>query len=259
VGDFSVEKEPVARELLAYERELVARYEKPGLVIFTPNAAANRFVLENPNAFLFAVIFDQGIAAERAWAGPYLLSERLGHFDLGRMASMGPDEMAAVISRTPALHRYINNVASWLTAAARKLIDEYQGDAGNIWGDEPTANELITRLEEFLGIGPKKAAMATQILMRDLGVNITRPSGTRIAYDTHVRRVFLRTGLVSRDDPIEIQVVARRYSPEDPGAMDLGAWYVGRNWCHPVGPRCDACRLSHVCPKQVDLGTGTGY
>jgi len=251
--------ERVAQALLAYGHEL-AETDKTGIVVsFTPNDEANRFVLDNPNAFLFAVIFDQGIQAERAWASPYFLSQRLGHFDLARMASMTPVELSQVIAKPPALHRYINNMADWLIAAAQKVLAEYDGDAANIWNDSPTATDLIGRLDAFVGIGQKKAAMATQILMRDMQVSVRRPSGTQVAYDAHIRRVFLRTGLVRRDDPTEITTAARAFSPDDPGAMDLPAWYVGRNWCHPTEPECGTCRLSTTCAGLTHLGTDTAY
>ena len=249
----------VAHALLAYGDEL-AETDKTGIVVaFTPNEEANRFVLDNPNAFLFAVIFDQGIQAERAWAAPYFLSQRLGHFDLARIASMTPSELSEVVARPPALHRYVNNVPDWLIAAAQKLLAEYDGDASNVWNDQPTATDLISRLDAFKGIGPKKAAMATQMLLRDMRVAVRRTAGTQVAYDAHIRRVFLRTGLIRKDDPDEINSVAKSFSPDDPGAMDLPAWYVGRNWCHPSDPECLACCLSHVCAKMVHLGRDFGY
>ncbi len=136
---------------------------------------------------------------------------------------------------------------------------EYGGDASNIWDDQPTATDLISRLDAFKGIGPKKAAMATQILLRDMRVPVRRTAGTQVAYDAHIRRVFLRTGLARKDDPDEINSVARSFSSDDPGAMDLPAWYVGRTWCHPSDPECQACRLSHVCAKMTHLGRDFGY
>ena len=54
---------------------------------------------------------------------------------------------------------------------------------------------LHNRLDAFDGIGQKKAAMAVEILERDLRVSIKDLQGSDIAYDVHLRRVFLRTGL----------------------------------------------------------------
>lgn len=62
----------IVEALLQYGREHVNERigETPE---FTPHAEANRLVIEDPFAFLLAVVFDQGIPAERAWRAPYEL------------------------------------------------------------------------------------------------------------------------------------------------------------------------------------------
>lgn len=209
--------------------------------------------------FLFAVIFDQGIQAERAWAAPYFLMKRLGHFEMADIAKMEVSELTEVIARPPALHRYVNNVSKWLKSAAQKIVFEFDGDAINIWNDSPTAFDFIGRLQAFKGIGQKKAAMATQILIRDLKVPVRKLSGTQVAYDVHIRRVFLRSGLIAEDDPEQIILVARTFSPDDPSKLDLPAWYVGRNWCHPRSPDCGTCPLGNSCIKNIRLGKNLDY
>ena len=57
-----------------------------GSTDFTPNAKANEIVKTDAFAFLTGVLFDQGIPAERAWAAPYLLRQRMGHLDPARIA-----------------------------------------------------------------------------------------------------------------------------------------------------------------------------
>ena len=59
----------VARALLAHGETLAAQL-KDGGIQFTPDAAANALVRDDPFAFLLAVISDMGIRAERAWASP---------------------------------------------------------------------------------------------------------------------------------------------------------------------------------------------
>jgi hypothetical protein len=56
-----------------------------GQATFIPHPEANQLILDEPFAFLLAVIFDQGIPAERAWRARYDLMERLGHLDPARM------------------------------------------------------------------------------------------------------------------------------------------------------------------------------
>jgi endonuclease III len=94
--------------------------------------------------------------------------------------------------------------------------------------------------------------MAVEILARDLGKPLRDMSGSDIAYDVHIRRVFLRTGLVERDDVNLMVAAARALNPDRPEALDLPAWDIGRRWWRPVNPDCLACPLNHVCPRLID-------
>ena len=129
--------------------------------------------MKDPLAFLLAVIFDQGVPAERAWQAPYELKRRLGHLDPRRIVEDAASVEAAV-KGPPGLHRYVSKVPNWIVLAADRVVREYGGDASAIWNDRPTAKTLFKRLNSFVGIGQKKAAMAVEILERDLGVPIRR-------------------------------------------------------------------------------------
>ena len=141
-----------------------------------------------------AVVCDQGIVAERAWAIPYLLRERLGHLDPARMAA-APAEVAHAFQTPPKLHRFVNDIAAYVSGTAKIVVERYGGDAARLWSDVPSAAELRHRLEQFPGIGQKKATMAVELLERDLKVPLAELSGSDVAYDVHVRRVLLRSGL----------------------------------------------------------------
>jgi len=239
----------VVKSLLEYGRRSIppssdARFEP------TPNPQANALVMQNPLAFLFAVIADQGVPAERAWQAPHELSRRLGYLDPCRIAS-SPDAVRAAVKGPPALHRFPQKYSRWLVAAARRVIEEYGSDAGQIWSGGFTAREVFERLNAFEGIGQKKAAMAVEILERDLKVPINEMQGSDVAYDIHVRRVFLRTGLAQRDELDHIVSVARELYPDRPGALDQPAWLIGRQWCKAGTPECITCPLTSVCPKIV--------
>lgn len=220
---------------------------------FTPDEAANAFIHNDPFAFLIAVICDQGIIAERAWAAPHELRRRLGHLDPHRI-SAEPRTVLAVFTMPPSLHRFVNQVAGWIVNAADVVAGSYEGDASGIWNDRPTATELRRRFDAFPGIGQKKAAMAVEILERDLHVPLSDLTGSDIAYDVHVRRVFLRAGLAQRDDVAEMVAIARTLHPERPGELDNPAWDIGRRWCHPRNADCPGCPLVNVCPRLIERG-----
>jgi endonuclease-3 len=158
------------------------------------------------------------------------------------------------VCRRPALHRFKHTLAAWISDAAARLLECYDGDASAIWAGTPTAVELTERLSAFRGIGRKKAAMAVELLSRHFGVEVRGLECGTVAYDVQVRRVFLRSGLVDRDTPGDVDRAAAEACPAAPGSLDLATWLVGRQWCHPARPRCEECRLGAVCPRFTERG-----
>jgi uncharacterized HhH-GPD family protein len=238
-------------ELLAFGRELAAAGAAQVGGSFTDDPAADALVRESPVVFLLGVLFTQGIPAERAWAGPYLLRERLGHLDLERLAAE-EDAIARAVAHPPALHRFIYTLPKWIASAARRVLTEYGGRVEAIWAPGSHVLDVTDRLLAFEGIGEKKAAMAVEILMRHFGVPLVGEECGNVAYDVHVRRVFLRTGLVDHDTLQAVQDAARAVCGEAPGTLDLATWLVGREWCRPREPRCEECRLGRSCPRLTD-------
>jgi uncharacterized HhH-GPD family protein len=240
----------VAEALLAY-RDVASGHNQSRLG-FAHSEPADALLRDDPFAFLLGVVFDEGIKAERAWEAPYLLKQRLGHLDPARMRE-SPAEVRAAVEQPPTLHRYVELMPEALVAAAARVCDEYGGDASAIWSGSPTAAEVDARLRRFRRIGPKKAAMAVELLVTNFGIDLTEHAGTNVAYDVHVRRVFLRAGLVDHDSFDAITAVARRLHPERPGLLDLPTWLIGRRWCHPTHPQCPDCALTEVCQKRTHL------
>jgi uncharacterized HhH-GPD family protein len=243
------DRRTVARAILAYGASHSAK-QGDRRTEFTPNPEANALLYEDSFAFLLAVIFDQGIVAERAWAAPYELKRRLGHLDPYRIASE-PDAVSIAVATPPKLQRFVNTVPRWVVAAARIVTDHYAGDASRIWRDRPSAGTLMGRLDAFPGIGQKKSAMAVEMLVRDLGVAVADLHQSDIAFDVHVRRVMLRTGLAERDDQQHMVDMARAVHPDRPGELDLPMWLIGRSWCRPGVPLCPECPLFSVCPRLI--------
>jgi endonuclease-3 len=243
---------PVARELLEYGRELEAQGAAQVGGSFSGIPAADELLSRDPNAFLLGVLFTQGIPAERAWAGPWLLRERLGHLDLVRLAEE-PEAVRAAFQRPPMLHRFKETLPRWVSSAAARLLAKYEGDAALIWSPGTHVLEVMERLGEFDGVGRKKSVMATEILTRYFGAQLEGRDCGQVAYDVQVRRVFLRAGLVELDSRDDMEAAAASICPEAPGTLDLPAWLVGRDTCRPSAPRCDECRLGGTCPRRVWL------
>jgi endonuclease-3 len=223
--------------------------EKPRSWIFTCDTKADKLAQEDSNAFLFAAILDQGIDAERVWAIPLELRNRLGHLDPKKIARMSARKLEKCFGSAPKLHRFWRTMARRIRNGSVLIQEKYGGDAKNIWKDKPESRAVYRRLIEFDGIGQKKASMVTNILFRDLGADLKGPSGIDVSYDEMVRRTFVRTSLVKRDTMRDIINAARSLNPEYPGELDYPAWLIGRKWCLANNPKCNECFLSDVCPK----------
>lgn len=217
---------------------------------------------ETTNSFLFAVIFDHMIRAERAWAAPTELARRLGHLDVHRIARMSEEALGPVVrgrNGEKALHRLWPRVTRSLIAASQHLVEHYHGDAENIWPDGLDVSELKRRLHEVPGLGAKLVNMTVRLLTDDFGRRFGGWEHADVAVDRHVARVFLRTGLVGpelsgrkhrlhelRD---EITDAARRLSPEYPAALDGPAFTIGQQWCKARRAECGGCPLGRVCAR----------
>lgn len=253
----SPDAQAVVRALLAHGDAMINEMKSSGIAQFTQHREANQFVHDNGFAFLIAVISDMGIKAERAWELPFRLRERLGALTPEQVAA-DPSAVRDAFQQQPKLHRFVNNVPSWISEAARIVISDYHRDATALWADVPTALELCQRLERFPGVSQKKAAMTVVLLNQCLNVPLRELSGGDVAVDVHLRRVFPRTGLAQDDQVNHIVAAARALHPAYPGALDMPAWDIGRRWCHRTSPECGTCPLNAVCPRFISRGWGKG-
>ena len=217
---------------------------------------------KHPLRFLLGVILDQSMDWERAWRAPRILEDRLRAAGLGpltsaTLASLEPKKLAQIAGTPPKLHRFPEKMSDWIQKAAFTLNQAYDGDPAKIWTGAPRALEVMRRFDRFEGIGQKKSSMATNILARDYGVPISGWEDIDVSYDIHVRRVFLRTGLATKDTEDEIVAVARELNPQYPGDLDVGSWDIGKNWCRPSNPDCEQCPLESLCPKLTGVRVPT--
>jgi uncharacterized HhH-GPD family protein len=145
--------------------------------------SANELLTRSPLALLIAMVLDQQVPLEKAFSSPQVLAERLGHEPTAReLAQFPPDELAAVFSKPPALHRFPKAMAARVQLVAQIVDDRYDGDAGRVWGDAATGDELLGRLSELPGFGLYKAQILIALLGKQLGV---QPPGWREAAGTY--------------------------------------------------------------------------
>ena len=139
------------------------------------NPPADQLISEDPLALLIGMVLDQQVPLERAFSAPLDLKTRLGgRLDADELASMDPDQLAAVFSARPALHRFPAANAKRVQELTRIVVDEYHGQAADIWNTATTGEELLRRVRALPGFGEQKARIFVGLLGKQLGV---RPPG----------------------------------------------------------------------------------
>jgi uncharacterized HhH-GPD family protein len=141
--------------------------------------AANELLLRDPLALLVGMVLDQQVTMEKAFSSPYELRQRLGHDPSAQeLAEFDADELSAIFSRPPALHRFPKANAKRVQEVCQVLVDRYDGDAGRLWQGAKTGEELFARVSGLPGFGKQKAQIFLALLGKQFGV---RPRGWREA------------------------------------------------------------------------------
>jgi uncharacterized HhH-GPD family protein len=143
------------------------------------DSEADRLLSSDPLALLIGMVLDQQVPLERAFSAPRDLKERLGgRLDAGEIAAMDPDQLAAIFSERPALHRFPAANAKRVQELCRIVVDEYGGDAARVWTEAADGAELFRRIKALPGFGEQKAHIFVGLLGKQLGV---RASGWEAA------------------------------------------------------------------------------
>jgi len=157
----------------------------------TGDPEADELLVTDPLALLIGMLLDQQVPMEWAFKGPATLKERLGgSLDAAAIAAMDPDDVIAVFVTKPALHRYPAAMAKRTHELCQFLVDNYDGDAGAVWRDVRTGDELFRRIRALPGYGEEKAKIFVAILAKRLG---KQPTGWELVAapfsDTNPRSV----------------------------------------------------------------------
>ena len=141
-----------------------------GTIPITGDDAADQLLVENPLALLIGMLLDQQVPMGWAFRGPSTLQERLGgSLDAETVAALGPDKVEAIFRDKPAMHRYPGSMGKRTYALCAYIVEHYGGDAGAIWRDAPSGQEIYRRLRELPGYGEEKSKIFLAILGKRLG------------------------------------------------------------------------------------------
>jgi uncharacterized HhH-GPD family protein len=149
---------------------------------FTGDDAADRLLVAEPLALLIGFELDQQVTVQKAFSGPAVLKQRLGHLDATRIAAMDPEALATVFREQPALHRFPAAMAARVQELCGAIAADYGNDAQRVWAEAVDGADLQRRLLALPGIGDMKAKALLAILARRLDV---RPPGIEAVLPTH--------------------------------------------------------------------------
>jgi uncharacterized HhH-GPD family protein len=129
---------------------------------------ADALLSRDPLALLLGMLLDQQIPMEKAFRGPAVLLERLGHLDAAQIAEADPEGFAAVMAQPPAVHRFPGSMAKRVQELCRALVEHHGGRAEAVWegAEDGTADgaEVLRRLQALPGFGKQKAQIFLALL-----------------------------------------------------------------------------------------------
>jgi uncharacterized HhH-GPD family protein len=139
-------------------------------ITWTRNPEADRLLEEEPLALLIGLVLDQQVKMEKAFSGPWELKRRLGALNPREIAEMNPDDLDRVFRERPALHRFPGSMARRVQELCRAVVHEYNGDAGAVWREARTGDELARRISKLPGFGDMKTKITVAVLAKKFGV-----------------------------------------------------------------------------------------
>ena len=134
---------------------------------FTDSDEANELIAVDPLALLVGFVLDQQVTVQKAFSGPLEIRERLGGLDAGQLAAT---DLEPVFRERPAIHRFPGSMAKRVQDLAAHVVERYDGDAGRVWGDARTPEELRANLLALPGFGEMKVKALGAVLAKRFGL-----------------------------------------------------------------------------------------
>jgi uncharacterized HhH-GPD family protein len=145
----------------------------------TGDPEADQLLTDDDNALLIGMVLDQQVPMEKAFSGPLVIAQRMGGgLDVSRIAAMSEEEFVALCSERPAIHRFPAAMAKRIRQICQVLVEDFDGQASNIWKDARSGDEVKAKLARLPGFGLDKAAIFTAVLGKQRGIT---PDGWRTA------------------------------------------------------------------------------
>jgi uncharacterized HhH-GPD family protein len=139
----------------------------PKALWFTDDPKAAALLADDPFALLVGFAIDQQVPVQKAFAGPYVLKQRAGTLEPGKLANM---DLQEAFRTTPAIHRFPGAMAQRVQELANVVATEYGGDASRIWREAADTADLKKRIGALPGFGEMKIKSLGAVLAKQYGV-----------------------------------------------------------------------------------------
>ena len=118
---------------------------------FTDSDEANALIASDPLALLIGFALDQQVTVQKAFSGPLVLLERLGHARRRRRSSA--TRPRADLPRAPGDPPLPRRDGDARARARHARPERYDGDAARVWTDAASSAELKANLEALPASG----------------------------------------------------------------------------------------------------------
>lgn len=131
-----------------------------------------------PNLVTIAIIaligyaIDQQVPVQKAFAGPFVLEQRVGTLDPKKLAAT---DLTAAFRGPPAIHRFPGSMAERVRELAAVVTEDYGGDASRIWTEAKDSDDLKKRIGALPGFGAMKTTGLGATLALRFGVKVAKP------------------------------------------------------------------------------------
>ena len=116
---------------------------------------------------LVGFAIDQQVTVQKAFAGPYVLKERVGTLDPKKLAKL---DLTEAFTMKPAIHRFPGAMATRVRELAEVVAENYDGDASRIWSEAADTADLKKRIAALPGFGEMKIKALGSLLAKQYGV-----------------------------------------------------------------------------------------
>jgi uncharacterized HhH-GPD family protein len=140
----------------------------PKALWFTDEPKACELLASDPFALLVGFAIDQQVTVQKAFAGPYVLKQRVGTLEPRKLAAM---DLADAFATKPAIHRFPGAMAQRVRDLAAVVAEEYDGDAARIWRDAADSKDLRKRIAALPGFGEMKIKSLSAVLAKQFDVD----------------------------------------------------------------------------------------